>query len=667
MSDLERKISKKSAKERIKVLREVINYHRHLYHVLDQQEISDQALDSLKFELKNLEDQWPDLITPDSPTQRVAGQVLTGFKKVKHQIPQWSFDDAFSIADLNKFDLRLKKLLGHNPDYVCELKIDGLKVVLTYDQGLLVQAATRGDGEIGEDVTANIKTIQAIPLRLTKAVSVVVEGEIWLAKKEFERINKERAKAGEALFANPRNVAAGTIRQLDSQVVASRRLDCFVYDLVKADFPLPTNQAEELTRLKSLGFKINQHWQKAPDLKKVITYWQTWQARAKTLEYWVDGIVIKVNSRADQIKLGYTGKAPRFAIAFKFPAEQATTIIEEIIFQVGRTGVITPVACLKPVLIAGSTVSRATLHNEDEIKRLDVRVGDTVIIQKAGDIIPDIVSVLPEFRSKQSRPFVWPKTLAECGGPIERVPGQVAWRCVGRDSFAQQKRRLAYFASKSAFDIAGLGPKMIDLLFENNLVARFDDIFRLKKGDLLVLPRLAEKSAEKLLTAIDSRRQVSLARFITALSIDNVGEETAIDLAEHFLTLAKLRQATISDLETLSGVGTVLAQSIYHWFRNSANQTLVDRLLDQVTILKITSPANLKLKGQTFVLTGTLPILSREEAKTLIRQAGGEISSTVSAKTNFLLAGLEPGSKYQTAQKLGVKIIDEKAFRRLIA
>ncbi|PIP58136.1 MAG: NAD-dependent DNA ligase LigA, partial [Candidatus Vogelbacteria bacterium CG22_combo_CG10-13_8_21_14_all_37_9] len=371
--------------------------------------------------------------------------------------------------------------------------------------------------------------------------------------------------------------------------------------------------------------------------------------------------------RADQIKLGYTGKAPRFAIAFKFPAEQATTIIEEIIFQVGRTGVITPVACLKPVLIAGSTVSRATLHNEDEIKRLDVRVGDTVIIQKAGDIIPDIVSVLPEFRSKQSRPFVWPKTLAECGGPIERVPGQVAWRCVGRDSFAQQKRRLAYFASKSAFDIAGLGPKMIDLLFENNLVARFDDIFRLKKGDLLVLPRLAEKSAEKLLTAIDSRRQVSLARFITALSIDNVGEETAIDLAEHFLTLAKLRQATISDLETLSGVGTVLAQSIYHWFRNSANQTLVDRLLDQVTILKITSPANLKLKGQTFVLTGTLPILSREEAKTLIRQAGGEISSTVSAKTNFLLAGLEPGSKYQTAQKLGVKIIDEKAFRRLIA
>lgn len=662
------KMTKKAAIERIKVLREVINRHRYLYHVLDRQELSDQALDSLKYELKNLEEQFPELVTPDSPTQRVSGGVLPGFKKVHHQIPQWSFDDAFSAEDIAKFDARVAKLLGRTSHYVCELKIDGFKVILNYEQGLLVQAATRGDGLVGEDVTANIKTIQAIPLRLEKSVSIIVEGEIWLSKTEFERINAERAKAGEALFANPRNSAAGTIRQLDSRIVAARKLDCFIYDLVQADFPLPDNQADELKLLKTLGFKTNPHWQAVKNIPEILAYWQKWQQRSKAEAYWIDGIVIKVAERTDQEKLGFTGKAPRFAIAFKFPAEQATTVVEDIVFQVGRTGVITPVVRLRPTLIAGSTVSRATLHNEDEIKRLDVRVGDTVIIQKAGDIIPDIVSVLPEFRSKSSRAFVWPKTLAECGGPIERVPGQAAWRCANKNSFAQQKRRLAYFAGKSAFDIAGLGPKQINLLFENNLVSSFVDIFRLEKGDLLALPRFAEKSADKLLAAIEIRRKIDLARFLVALSIDNVGEETALDLAEHFQTLAKLQSADIEKLEAIPGVGTVVAQSIYDWFRRPANQTLLAELLAEVKI----SPSRLdarsaKLQGQTFVLTGTLPTLSREAAKNLIRQNGGEVSSSVSKHTDYVLAGEEPGSKYQEAQKLGVKIIDEAAFERLIS
>ncbi|MEK7091886.1 MAG: NAD-dependent DNA ligase LigA, partial [Patescibacteria group bacterium] len=355
-------------------------------------------------------------------------------------------------------------------------------------------------------------------------------------------------------------------------------------------------------------------------------------------------------------------------IAFKFPAEQATTVVEEIVFQVGRTGVITPVARLRPTLIAGSTVSRATLHNEDEIKRLDVRIGDTVIIQKAGDIIPDIISVLPEFRSKSSQAFIWPKTLTECGGPIERVPGQAAWRCTNKNSFAQQKRRLAYFAGKSAFDIAGLGPKQINLLFENNLVADLADIFRLEKGDLLALPRFAEKSVDKLLAAIEARRKIDLARFLVALSIDNVGEETALDLVEHFGSLTKIRSVGLTELAAIPGVGEVVAKSIYDWFRSTTNKNLLERLLQEVKIIRTeTTTSSSKLKGQIFVLTGTLATWSREDAKNIIRQNGGEVSSSVSKQTSYVLAGVEPGSKYQEAQKLGVKIIDEVEFQRLIA
>lgn len=661
-------MDKKMAQKRIKTLRETINHHRHLYHVLDRQEISDEAYDSLEEELRKLEEQFPDLVTSDSPTQRVSGKALTGFKKIKHEIPQWSFADAFTEEDIALFVSRVQKMLGHKTDYVCELKIDGLKIVLTYHQGVLVTAATRGDGIVGEDVTANVKTISSIPLRLKKPVNIIVEGEIWLAKKELVRLNLERKAKGEPEFANPRNVAAGTIRQLDPAIVASRRLDMFVYDLVQADFPLPATQQKELELLHELGFKTNPHWQAVSDLEKIINFWHRWQKQKDNQEYWLDGIVVKVNPRVDQDKMGFTGKAPRFAIAFKFPAEQATTVVEDIVFQVGRTGVITPVANLRPVVIAGTTVSRATLHNEDEIKRLDVRVGDTVIIQKAGDIIPDIVSVLKNLRPSKSLAFVWPTALPECNGAIERITGQAAWRCVNKNSFAQQKRRLYYFVGKNAFDIPGLGPKMIDLLVNNNLVSRADDIFRLKKGDLLALPRLADKSADKLIAAINSHRVISLSRFITALSIDNVGEETAVDLAEHFGKLDKLRISNQEELQAVDGIGGVVAASIYYWFRQTENAALVDRLLTHIKIEPEvpTKKKVIKLLNQVFVLTGTLPTLSRDQAKALIRQNGGEVSSSVSIKTDYVLVGEEAGLKLDQAKKLGIKIITEAEFLEML-
>ncbi|MCX6713586.1 MAG: NAD-dependent DNA ligase LigA, partial [Candidatus Vogelbacteria bacterium] len=552
------------AKVRIKKLRDLVNHHRHLYHALDQPEISDQAYDSIEEELRLLEGRFPDLITSDSPTQRVSGQPLDKFEKVTHQVAQWSFNDAFTPDDLRDFDKRVRRMLGipalsheakprgkvpadNELSYVCELKIDGLHVVLTYEKGLLKLAATRGDGVVGENVTLNVRTIGSVPLKLNEPVDLVVEGEIWLGIDQLEKINKERKKTGEAEFANPRNAAAGTIRQLDPRVVAKRKLDTFIYDISAGD--MPDTQVAELNRLSKLGFKVNKEFAECQNIEEAIKYWEKWQKKKDAQDYLIDGVVIKVNERALQEKLGYTGKAPRFAIAFKFPAEQVTTVVEDIVLQVGRQGTITPVANLRPVLVAGSTVSRATLHNEDEIKRLDVRVGDTVILQKAGDVIPDIVRVLTEMRTGKEKVFKWPNTLEVCSGPIERIPGQSAWRCVDKNSVAQLRRKFYHFTSKHAFDIEKLGPKIVDQLMDNNLLATFDDIFKLKKGDLLALPRFAEKSVENLLKAIDERRKVTLARFIVGMSISNVGEETAEDIALHFGTLEKIEQAKLEELQ----------------------------------------------------------------------------------------------------------------------
>ncbi len=655
-------------KERIKKLRAVIDHHRYLYHVLDKQEISEAALDSLKHELKQLEEAHPELITPDSPTQRVAGAPLPGFKKVRHQVTQWSFDDAFSQEEIRAFDARVKKILGRASEYVCELKIDGFKIILTYQKGLLQTAATRGNGLVGEDVTANIKTIESVPLSLRdSSEDLVVEGEIWLGKKAFTKLNQEQKKKGEPLFANPRNTAAGTIRQLDPRLVAGRGLDSFIYDLAFSSGGLPPTQIAELKRLQELGFKVNPYFEHCSNIEAVIKYWQKWGKKNKSQDYWLDGVVVKINDGADQEKLGYTGKAPRFALAFKFAADQATTVVEEIIFQIGRTGVITPVAKLRPVLLAGSTVARATLHNEDEIKRLDLRIGDTVIIQKAGDVIPDIVSVLKDLRPKSAKLFSFPKSLPGIG-QIKRPPGAAAHRAVNRETSAQIKRRFYHFVGKSAFDITHLGPKMIDLLLGHKLVSSYADIFKLTKADLLSLPRLADKSAANIIQAIGEKRTITLTRFIVALSIPQVGEETAEDLANHFRTTQKLSQAEAKELSQIEGVGPIVAVSVYDWFRNKDNQKLLKELLAQVKVEKVTAPTSQsgRLTGQTFVLTGTLESLTRDEAKKQIKALGGSVASSVSAKTDYLVAGADPGTKYAEAQKLGVKILSEKDFLKLL-
>jgi DNA ligase (NAD+) len=550
------------------------------------------------------------------------------------------------------------------------LKIDGLKIVLTYKEGKLVTAATRGDGEVGEDVTMNVKTIDSVPLTLDRPVSITVEGEVWMGKKTLAELNRVRKKTGEPLFANPRNLAAGSIRQLNPKVAASRKLDSFIYDVAQFDSAAPDTQIEELALMRALGFKVNPHVKRADTIDAAIRFWKEWQTRASREDYLVDGIVIKVNERRYQELLGYTGKAPRFAVAFKFPAEQTTTVVEDIVLQVGRTGVLTPVAHLRPVSVAGSTVSRATLHNEDQIVRLDMRIGDTVILQKAGDVIPEIVGVVREMRTGKEKPYVFPKKVPACGGDgsIERVPGMAAWRCVARDSFAQRLRRLYHFVGKHAFDIDGLGPRIIDLLVEQELVSTADDIFTLERGDLESLPHFGERSAENLLAAIKRARIVEFHRFLVALSIDHVGEETARVLADHFRTIERITGMSAGDLEKVDGVGTIVAQSIQAWFSDAGNRAYLSRLLKEVRIKKVarTTSAGGKLSGKTFVITGTLSALSRDEAKERIRALGGSVAESVSKKTSFVIAGADPGSKLRRAEELGVPTLSERAFLRMI-
>jgi len=661
--------------ERMAKLRETINHYRYAYHVLDKEEIPESARDSLMHDLRLLEEKYPELITPDSPTQRVEGKPLDEFKKVNHKVPQWSFNDVFSPEELIEFDARVKRFLkGETPSYVCELKIDGLKVVLEYEKGFLKRALTRGDGVIGEDVTLNVRTIEAVPLRLTKDIDVVVEGEVWMRKSTMASLNKERANIGEEPFANPRNVAAGSIRQLDPKIAASRKLEVFIYDIAQASVPIPSEQYKELELLRELGFKVNPHFKHFPSIDGAVQYWKEWQERGKKEDYLIDGIVVKVNEQKLQERLGYTGKAPRFAIAFKFPAEQVTTVVEDIQIQVGRTGALTPVAHLKPTLVYGSVVSRATLHNEDEIKRLDVRIGDTVILQKAGDVIPDIVRVLPEMRIGKEKVFKMPKTCPECDTPIEKKrigkgsEESAAYYCVNPKCPAKDRRRLYHFTSKHAFDIDGLGPKVVDLLVEHQLVGAYDDFFTLTKGDLLALPRFAEKSADNLLASIEKAKRVTLPRLIIALSIPQVGEETAYDLASYFGTLEELSHATKDELIKIDGVGEIVADSLIEWFSEPHNKKLLERLFKVIVVERVSKkPASLGVfAGKTIVLTGTLPTLSRDEAKELVRKAGGDVSGSVSANTDYVLAGENPGSKFDDANRFGVKIISEKEFLSML-
>ncbi len=668
--------TKRSIDDRLKKIKELLNKHRYLYHVLDKPEISDEAYDSLFKELEAIESEYPESITFDSPTQRVGAEPLKEFKKVTHALQQWSFDDVFDFEELKKWEEKINNFVrkagleNEKIEYCCELKIDGLKIILTYENGKLIQGATRGDGVIGEDVTHNIKTIQSIPLSLKEEIDIIAVGEVWLSKKNLKNINEERASAGEAIYANTRNLAAGSLRQLDPKMTASRNLDSFIYDIDKVDEKdKPTTQAGEIDLLADLGFKTNSHTKVASSIEEIQDFYNEWAEKKNTLEYELDGIVIKINFVKVQQALGYTGKSPRWGVAYKFPAMQVTTTVLDIVLQIGRTGVVTPVAHLQPVSVAGSVVSRATLHNEDEIKRLDIRIGDTVILQKAGDVIPDIVSVVKELRPTKSKPYVFPTHVSACGGDgsIERIPGEAAWRCVSRDSFEQQKRKFYYFVSKKCFNIDGLGPKILDVLLEQNLISSFDDIFSLKKGDLLPLPRFAEKSIDNLLASIEKSRKVSLPRFIASLSIPQVGEETAYDIAENFGSMEKIQMAKYEEIESIYGVGPIVAKSVYEWFHDNENKKLIKNLLKQVEIeqVKKGDSSSLKLKGKSFVFTGTMK-MDRVEAQEIVRKLGGEVMSAVSSKTSYVVSGENAGSKLEKARELGVEVINEERFLEMV-
>lgn len=689
-------MTKQQAKKRIEKLKKVISHHRYLYHVLDKQEISDAALDSLKKELFDLEKEFPELITSDSPTQRVSGKPLEKFKKVKHPKPMLSFNDAFSEKDMEDWVSRISKLLTplevneiegkhrknipltgltkkekkqtlslHQGGFYCELKIDGLAIELIYENEILKTGSTRGDGIIGEDITQNLKTIEAIPLKLEIRnlkleipSQLVVRGEVFIPKKEFEKFK--------TTYANPRNLAAGSVRQLDPKITASRHLDSFVYDLITVFDKVNTHE-EKHEILKKLGLKINTYNKYCKDLSEVFKLHKDIQRIREKIPYEIDGLVVIVNSNKIFEKLGIIGKAPRGAIAFKFPGRQATTIIEDIKVQIGRTGALTPVAYLKPVQVGGVMISRATLHNEDEIKRLGVKIKDTVIVARAGDVIPDIIKVLTDLRTGREKEFRMPEQCPVCGSKVKRPKGKALTRCFNPNCFAQRKEYFYHFVSKLAFDIEGLGPKIIDQLLEENLVSDPADLFGLKEGDLLPLERFAEKSAENLIRAIQSKKEITLPKFIFALGIRNVGEETALDLAKQFGILEKLQKAKLEELENIQDIGPIVAKSIYDWLRQKKNIEFLEKLKRVVRIKNYElGIKNKKLKDKTFVLTGELKSMTRDEAKQRIRQLGGDISESVSKQTDYVIVGLEPGSKYDRAKKLGVKIINEKEFLNLI-
>ena len=671
-------------KKQIEKLRETLNKHIDLYHKKDTPEISDEAYDSLMNELVKLEEKYPQFKSTLSPSQRIGSKPLGEFKKTKHFVKQWSFDNIFNFEELKKWDEKVKRFVqkeienNSEVEYLCELKIDGLKIVLTYENGILKTGATRGDGIVGEDITQNIKTIKNIPLKLKLQVDIIVTGECWLSEKELERINKERKKEGEPLFANSRNAAAGSIRQLDSKITAKRNLNFFTYDIdniadsrgLNADLRRRIKtQEEKLEFLKELGFNVNSNFKLCKNINEVEDFYKTWSEKKHDEDYGIDGIVLKINNNETQKALGYTAKSPRFGVAYKFPATQTTTIIKDIIFQVGRTGVITPVAVLESVRVAGSLVSRATLHNEDEIRRLDIRIGDTVIIQKAGDVIPDIVSVILDLRKKDSKPFVFPKRISGCGGDgrIEKIKGQVAYRCVDKKSFSLLSKKIHYFVSKKCFNIDGVGPQIVDLLMENGLINSFDDIFKLRKEDLLSLPRFAEKSADNLINSIEKSKKITLARFLTSLSIDFIGEETSNILAKEFGALDKIIKAQKENFQNVFGIGGKSAESLFDWFKNKNNLDLVRELLRYVKIENLkTQKVQSKFKIKTCALTGTVFGMSRDEAKEKIRNLGSNISDSISKNTNYVIVGSNPGSKYEKAKKLGVKILNEKKFLELL-
>ena len=677
-------MNRQDAKQRINKLRDEINHHRYLYHVFDKSEISDSAHDSLKNELVKLEEEYPDLIMPDSPTQRVSGKALKGFKKVQHNPRMLSLNDAFSFEEIKTWIEKMERYLGHNiePEFFAEIKADGLAVSLIYENGIFVQGATRGDGSIGEDVTENLKTIESIPLkfeesslqnslgkinnavRIAQKGKVEIRGEVYIKTKDFDKFNKKQKKSENQIFANPRNLAAGSIRQLDPKIAAERPLSFLCWDIITDLGQKRHEESHEIA--KSLGFAVAKVNEYCDSIKKLELFYNKIDKKRDNLEFNIDGIVLLLNDIKLFKKIGFVGKAPRGAIAWKFAAEQATTIVKDIIVQVGRTGALTPVAIFNPVNVAGSLVSRATLHNEDEIKRLDVRVGDTVIIQKAGDIIPDVVEVLERLRPKNSKKFEMPKKCPVCGSDTRRKQGESAHYCTNKDCPARHRESLYHFVSKKAFDIDGLGPKILDQLLDVGLIKDASDIFALKKEDIQELDRFDVKSAENLVSAIDKSREISLGRFIYALGIRHVGEETAQSLALYFGNFESIQNASQEKLFNISDIGDVVAKAIAEYFTEKKNQNFVDKIINNGVQVKTVKLISRKLQGKTFVLTGSMDSMTRDQAKQKIRLLGGDISSSVSKDTDYVVAGESAGSKLEKAQNLGIKIIDEKEFLSII-
>lgn len=651
-------------------LRATLNYHNYRYYVLDDPEISDAEYDRLLRELEDIEKEHPELITPDSPTQRVGATPVGGFASVTHPIPMYSLANAFSDSDLREFDQRVRTAAGHSKvEYILELKIDGLAVSLQYVNGLLTTGATRGDGTVGEDITSNLRTLPGVPLRLQEPYTLTVRGEAYMSKAAFARLNAEREEAGQPLFANPRNAAAGSLRQLDPKITASRGLDIFFYSLAAiAERPMPTTQEETLQLLRQVGFPVNQQRVVLSDIEEVIDYCQAWHQKRHALPYDIDGIVIKVNDLELQEQLGYTAKSPRWAVAYKFPAEQVQTRLLDIVISVGRTGTLNPNAVLEPVTIAGSVVSRASLHNADLIAAKDIRIGDTVIVQKAGDIIPEVVGPVPALRTGEEKVFVMPTTCPECGTPVVREPQEVAWRCPNGSCPAVLREGLIHFASRDAMDIEGLGPAMVSALLEADLVRDVADLYALQVEQLTALERVGQKTAENLLTAIAKSKENSLERLIFALGIRHVGAKGAQSLAAHFGSLDRLMEASAEELQQIPDVGSKMAASIINYFAADANRRVIAKLKSAGVNQRYLGAQAQEgiLSGKTFVITGTLPGVTREQATQLIEQHGGQVASSVSKKTDYLLAGEKAGSKLTKARELGVPVLSWEELQFLL-
>jgi len=662
-------MDKNEAKKAIEKLREEINYHNHKYYVENNPVISDYEYDMLLKKLETLEAKFPDLITPDSPTQRVGEQPLEGFKEVEHKVSMLSLDNAYDYDELREFDERVKKNVGE-VEYVCEPKIDGLGVALLYENGILVRGATRGDGVKGDDVTVNLKTIHSIPLRLRGSIlkNVEVRGEVYFPVEAFKKFNREQEKKGEMVFANPRNAAAGSLRQLDPRIVAQRPLDIFLYYISYADKEFSTHE-KALDALREAGFRVNPLIKKVKNIEEAIKYCQNLEKKREKLDYETDGVVLKVSSLAKQKELGETIKHPRWAIAFKFTAKQATTRLNDIVIQVGRTGTLTPVAVLEPVQVAGVTVSRATLHNFDELKRKDIRIGDMVLVERSGDVIPQVVKSIKEKRTGKEKARTIPKKCPVCGTEVVRAIDEVAVRCPNKRCPARLKWRIEYFASRDAMDIVHLGGSTVDKLIDKGLVKNIADLYYLKKEDLLKLEGFKDKSAQNLLDSIEKSKQQGLARLIYGLGIRHIGKFAAQLLASQYNSIDELAKTSAEDLVQIHGLGDKTSEAIATFFATEENMELINKLknIGIKTKQEATKAEDVPLKGKKFVFTGGLQSLTRPDASDLVIRKGGMVASSIGKDIDYVVAGKDPGSKYEKAKKLGLKIISEEEFKKLVS